>query len=106
MEAGLGGALKRRLANAQAVNLLGVESVDLVEGELSAFLRSMREKHNAQAALGLAAFPEKRTVELILITPEGTKERQLSFGGHPALLPRWTVNLALNWLRRAAQGSD
>jgi len=106
VEAGLGGALKRRLANAQAVNLLGVESVDLVEGELSAFLRSMREKHNAQAALGLAAFPEKRTVELILITPEGTKERQLSFGGHPALLPRWTVNLALNWLRRAAQGSD
>jgi nicotinamide-nucleotide amidase len=106
VEAGLGGVLKRRLANARAANLVGVESVELAEGELSAFLKSTQEKHNAQAALGLAAFPEKRTVELMLITPEGIRERQLSFGGHPALLPRWAVNLALNWLRRAAQGSD
>ncbi|MBN1452532.1 MAG: hypothetical protein JW963_16065 [Anaerolineales bacterium] len=105
-EAGLGGALKRRLADAQAANLLGVESVELSEGELPAFLKSIREKYNAQAALGVAAFPEKRTVQLMLITPEGTKERQHSFGGHPALLPRWAVNLALNWLRRAAQGND
>lgn len=106
VEAGLGGALKRRLANARAANLLGIESVELAEGELSAFLETAREKHNAQAALGLAAFPGNRTVELMLITPEESKERRRSFGGHPELLSRWAVNLALNWLRQTAQGSD
>lgn len=106
VEAGLGGVLTRRLANLQVENLLGVESVDLAEGELPAFLKSMQKKHNARAALGIAAFPEKRIVELMLITPDETKVRQLSFGGHPALLPRWAVNLALNWLRRTAEGGD
>jgi len=106
VEAGLGGALSRRLANLQAANLLVVESVKLAEGELPAFLKSMQEKHNARAALGVVAFPEKRIVELMLITPDETKARQLSFGGHPALLPRWAVNLALNWLRRTAEGGE
>jgi hypothetical protein len=45
-------------------------------------------------------------VELALITPEGTTERRLTFGGHPGLLPRWAVNVALNWLRRVAEGDE
>ena len=102
-EAGLGGALTRRLASIQASNLLAVESVELGEGELSAFLNSLREKYEARVALGIAAFPEKRTVELALITPKGSQERQRSFGGHPGLLSRWAVNLALNWLRQTAE---
>jgi competence/damage-inducible protein CinA-like protein len=106
VESGLGGALTRRLANARAANLLGVESVQLGERELSAFLKSIQEKHNADVALGIAAFSEKRTVELALITPEGMQERQHAFGGHPALVTRWSVNLALNWLRRAAEAGD
>ena len=57
-----------------------------------------------RAALGVAAFPEKRAVELVLITPEGTQERLHTFGGHPDLLSRWAVNNALNWLRRTAEG--
>ena len=104
VEAGLGGLLKRRLANLQSPNLLGVESADLAPGEMPAFLNTVREKHNARAALGIAAFPEARTVEMVLITPEGMQERQLIFGGHPGLLPRWAVNLALNWLRLTAMG--
>jgi len=104
VEAGLGGVLKRRLANIQSPNLLGVESADLAPGELSAFLNSLQKKHNARTALGVAAFPEDRTVEMALITPEGMQERQLTFGGHPGLLPRWAVNLALNWLRLTAMG--
>ena len=105
-EAGLGGALTRRLASIQASNLLAVESVELGEGELSAFLNSLREKYEARVALGIAAFPEKRTVELALITPKGSQERQRSFGGHPGLLSRWAVNLALNWLRKTAEADD
>ena len=104
VEAGLGGALMRRLANIQAENLLSVESIDLAEGELPIFLKSTLEKHNARAALGISIYPEKRIAELMLITPDGTKTRQLSFGGHPGLLPRWAVNLGLNWLRRTAEG--
>jgi competence/damage-inducible protein CinA-like protein len=106
VESGLGEALKLRLARARAGNLLAVESVDLGAGKLSPFLKAMQEKHSAQAALGIAALPEKKVIELALITPDGIVIRQRSFGGHPGLLPRWTVNIALNWLRRAAEGDD
>lgn len=106
VESGLGGALTRRLTNVSAKNLLAVESVELKQGELSAFLQSIQEKNNAPAALGIAAFPETRSVEFVLITPEGTQTRQRTFGGHPGLLPRWAVNLGLNWLRLVAQGKD
>ena len=106
VEAGLGGALTRRLSSLQAANLLSVESAELGEGELSLFLKDTQEKHQANAALGVVAFPEKRTAELIIITPEETKELQLTFGGHLGLLPRWAVNLGLNWLRRMAEGGE
>jgi nicotinamide-nucleotide amidase len=106
VESGLGGALTRRLANVSAKNLLAVESAELKQGELSTFLRSMQEKNNTFAALGIAAFPETRSVEFELITPEGTQTHRRTFGGHPGLLPRWAVNLGLNWLRLAAQSKD
>lgn len=104
-EAGLGGSLKRRLANAEAQNLLAVESVDVKQGELTSALEALRARHHARAALGVAVFPETQTVEMALLTPEENKHRQLPFGGHPALLSRWAVNLALNWLRRTAEKS-
>ncbi|MFZ5820471.1 MAG: competence/damage-inducible protein A [Chloroflexota bacterium] len=102
-EAGLDGSLTRRLANAEARNLLAVESADLGPGELSAFLEALRARHNARAALGIAVFPETRSAEMALATPNGFEERRLSFGGHPALLSRWAVNIALNWLRQTAE---
>lgn len=106
VESGLSGALARRLAGVQASNLLEVVSAELTEGKLPAFLKSTQKKHNANAAFGIAAFPDKRIVELMLITPDETRTRQLSFGGHPALVPRWALNLTLNWLRRTAEGGD
>jgi hypothetical protein len=106
VESGLGGVLKHRLAQSRVASLLAVESAEMADGKLSVFLKATQEKYSANAALGVAVFPAERTVELALITPEGTRERRLSFGGHPALLPRWTVNIALNWLRRAAEGDN
>jgi hypothetical protein len=103
VESGLSGVLKRRLTNAQAPNLLAVEAAELAEADLSSHLKSVQEKYNAMAALGIAAFPESRSIELMLITPEKTTERQLTFGGHLGLLPRWAANVALNWLRRTAE---
>lgn len=102
-EAGLDGALKRRLATTEARNLITVKSADLAEGELPVYLESLQSEHRANAALGVAAFPKKRIVELVLITPQGTEESRLTFGGHPGLVPRWAINTALNWLRHAAK---
>ena len=106
VESGLGGVLRRRLSGVSSQNLLGVALVPLTEGQLSEYLYDLQTEYNARTALGIAAFPEKRMVEMALITPEGTQERQLTFGGHPALLPRWAVNVALNWLRCTAEGYE
>jgi competence/damage-inducible protein CinA-like protein len=106
VESGLSGTLTRRLARALASNLLVVESAELETGKLPAFLKSAQEKHNANAAFGIAAFPDKRIVELMLITPDESRTRQLSFGGHPALISRWAINHTLNWLRCKAEGCD
>ena len=40
---------------------------------------------------------------MALITPHGEKTHRITFGGPPRSLPRWSVNLALNWLRTAAR---
>jgi hypothetical protein len=106
LESGLGEALMRRLVQSGAENLLGVESAELAEGELSAVLKATQENFGANAALGVAIFPAERSVELVLITPQGSMERKLSFGGHPGLLQRWAVNIALNWLRRTAKDGN
>jgi len=37
-----------------------------------------------------------------VITPLGRVERQLTYGGHPKNAVRWTVNSAIDWLRRIA----
>lgn len=105
-ESGLGGALKRRLANVTDQNLLGVASVQLSEGQLAEYLYDLQVEFHARTALGISAFPDKKIVELALITPTETLERRLSFGGHPALLPRWAVNTALNWLRQTAENGN
>jgi len=103
VESGLGGALIHRLANLPAGNLVAAEAADLGEGQLPDHLEAFRAQHNARAALGVAAFPEHRIVELALITPETRLARLHAFGGHPDLLPRWAVNIALNLLRRTAE---
>jgi hypothetical protein len=66
----------------------------------------LQVEFHARTALGISAFPDKKIVELALITPVETLERRLSFGGHPALLPRWAVNTALNWLRQTAENGN
>jgi len=106
VESGLDGALKRRLANSPAKNLLSVESAELSGEELPIFLKNVQEEYGARAALGIAAFSETRAAKLVLITPTGTEERQLTFGGHPGLLARWAINLGLDWLRRTAEAQE
>ena len=69
-------------------------------------LRAARAETNADVALGVLLLPEERAAEIALITPQGEKSHHVTYGGPPRSLPRWSVNLALDWLRRRALESD
>jgi hypothetical protein len=69
-------------------------------------LRAARAESSVEAALGVAVYPEERAAEIALITPRGEKTHHITYGGPPRSLPLWSVNLALDWLRRRAMESD
>jgi len=106
LESGLGGSLARRLAGVQTQNLVAVKTIETQAGELSTTMKIFQAENNARAALGIAAFPQEKIVEMVLATPVEVMERRLPFGGHPDLMPRWAINLALNWLRKTANKND
>jgi hypothetical protein len=49
---------------------------------------------------------QERAAEMALITPKGEKTHRITYGGPPRSLPRWSVNLALDWLRRRAMETE
>jgi hypothetical protein len=79
---------------------------DLSPESLLAALRAARADSNADAALGVAMYLEERAAEMALITPKGEKTHHITYGGPPRSLARWSVNLALDWLRRRAMDSE
>jgi hypothetical protein len=62
-------------------------------------LRAARAESNTDIALGVAIFIEERAAEMAMITAKGEKTHRITYGGPPRSLPRWSMNLALNWLR-------
>lgn len=107
LESGLDGKLARALSADSHPNLLTVESATLEPGELAARTRELRERVSARASLGVALFrgESEQVIELVLVTPEGEQSHRLTYGGPPNYSPRWAGNMALNWLRLAAQES-
>src|SRR5512138_790200 len=99
VESGLDGLLARKVPH--TVSLL-----NLTPDALMAALRAARAESNADAALGVAMYLEERAAEMALITPSGEKTHRITYGGPPRSLARWSVNLALDWLRRRAMESD
>jgi competence/damage-inducible protein CinA-like protein len=99
VESGLDGGLARKIPRTLSLPGLTAES-------LLAALRAARADSNADAALGLTIDREARAAEIALITPKGEKTHHITYGGPPRSLPRWSVNLALDWLRRRAMESD
>ncbi len=95
IESGLDGLLARIIPHTASL-------ADLDPGALLDALRAARTESRADAALGVALFPNERAAEMALITPHGEKTHRITYGGPPRSLPRWSVNLALNWLRTAA----
>jgi hypothetical protein len=99
VESGLDGLLARKIPHTISMS-------DLSPDALLAALRAARADSNADVALGVAMYLEERAAEIALITPKGEKTHRLTYGGPPRSLARWSVNLALDWLRRRAMESD
>jgi hypothetical protein len=95
VESGLDGLLARKIPHTVSLSDLSAES-------LLAALRAARADSNADAGLGVAMYLEERAAEIALITPKGEKTHRITYGGPPRSLARWSVNLALDWLRRRA----
>ena len=95
VESGLNGLLARKIPHTVSISDPSSES-------LLAALRAARADSNADAALGVAMYLEERAAEMALITPKGEKTHRITYGGPPRSLARWSVNLALDWLRRRA----
>ena len=99
VESGLDGLLARKIPHTVSLS-------DLSPDSLLAALRAARADSNADAALGVAMYLEERAAELALITPQGEKMHRITYGGPPRSLARWSVNLALDWLRRRAMDPE
>jgi len=99
LESGLDGLLARKIPHAVAIT-------DLSPISLMDSLRAARADTNADVALGVVLIPDERAAEIALITPKGEKSHHITYGGPPRSLPRWSVNLALDWLRRRAMETD
>jgi competence/damage-inducible protein CinA-like protein len=99
VESGLDGLLARKIPHTVSLSDLSPES-------LLAALRAARADSNADAALGVAMYLEERAAEMALITPKGEKTHHITYGGPPRSLARWSVNLALDWLRRRAMDPE
>jgi competence/damage-inducible protein CinA-like protein len=99
VESGLDGLLARKIPHTVSLSDLSPES-------LLAALRAARADSNAEAALGVAMYLEERAAEMALITPKGEKTHHITYGGPPRSLARWSVNLALDWLRRRAMDPE
>ncbi len=105
LESGLEGRLARQLKKAASPSLLKSEEKKLAPAELLPVLQKLKAENGADAALGVAFFAgeKEQRAELVLLTPDEEKTRDLRYGGHPKNALRWAPNIAINILRRAAQ---
>jgi nicotinamide-nucleotide amidase len=99
IESGLDGLLARKVPHTTSIP-------DLQPSHLMDVLREARSAANADAALGIVANVAERTADFALILPRGEKTHHITYGGPPRSVPRWAVNLALDWLRRRAMELD
>jgi nicotinamide-nucleotide amidase len=96
VESGLGGLLARRVPNTASF-------ADLSPAALMDKLRAARGDSDTNIALGVSVYIEERAAEMAMITSRGEMTHRITYGGPPRSLPRWAMNLALNWLRTILQ---
>lgn len=96
IESGLDGLLARKIPHTASIP-------DLSPAALMDALRAARAESRTDVALGVSVYMSERAAEMAMITPHGEKTHRITYGGSPRSLPRWAMNLALNWLRTIAQ---
>jgi competence/damage-inducible protein CinA-like protein len=101
IESGLDGMLARTLHNLHTASFPNLNPAQLIDA-----LRTARADSQADIALGVSVYPEERAAEMAMITPHGEKTHRITYGGPPRSLPRWAMNLALNWLRMAIEENE
>ena len=111
VESGLDGLLARKIPHTVSLSdpstLPGGQSGRRLSADsLMAALRAARADSSADAALGVSVYLTERAADIALITPRGEKTHHITYGGPPRSLARWSVNLALDWLRRRAMESE
>lgn len=94
IESGLDGLLARTLRSPHTASKPDLDPASLMDA-----LRAARTDSNAGIALGVSVSMDERAAEMAMITPKGEKTHRITYGGPPRSLPRWSMNLALNWLR-------
>ena len=99
IESGLDGLLARKIPRTASIP-------DLSPAALMDALRAARTESKAAVALGVSVYMEERSAEMAMITPRGEKTHRITYGGPPRSLPRWAMNLALNWLRNITQEKE
>jgi nicotinamide-nucleotide amidase len=99
VESGLDGLLARKIPHTVSLS-------DLSPDSLLAALRAARADSNAEAALGVAMNLPERAADIAMITPRGEKTHHITYGGPPRSLARWSVNVALDWMRRRAMENE
>jgi competence/damage-inducible protein CinA-like protein len=98
IESGLDGQLARTLRVPHTASLPNLTVDSLMQA-----LRASRADSHADIALGVSVYPEERAAEMAMISSNGEKTHRITYGGPPRSLPRWAMNLALNWLRTTVE---
>jgi nicotinamide-nucleotide amidase len=98
IESGLDGLLARTLRVPHTASFLNLTVDSLMQA-----LRTARADSHADIALGVSVYQEERAAEMAMITSKGEKTHRITYGGPPRSVPRWAMNLALNWLRTTVQ---
>jgi competence/damage-inducible protein CinA-like protein len=102
IEAGLNGHLIRLLSTVQESFLDGEVLTEIPKPEeLLARTEELRLSRSAEVGLGVAIYPgkEKQDVNLVLITPDRTRQYTRPYGGAPGNAPRWALHHSLDALR-------
>jgi competence/damage-inducible protein CinA-like protein len=107
VESGLDGLLARKIPHTASLSDPSTGSGQRLDpASLMEALRTARAESNSTIALGVAVYMDERAAEMAMITPGGEKTHRITYGGPPRSLPRWSVNLALNWLRNYTLEQD
>ncbi len=99
IESGLNGILTRKIPHTASIPNLNPD-------QLLEATRAARTESKADIALGVSVYTDDRSAEMALITTRSEKTHRITYGGPPRSLPKWAMNLALNWLRMTIEELD